>query len=140
MYNHVGLLGRLAADPEKRYTQSGIPMATFDLAVPVPSKDKDTPPDYFTVVCWRETAEFVGRYLTKGRQILVEGRLTARRYTDRDGKNRKVVEVTANHVYFADSGNGGGNGGGYQAPAPAAQETAPQDGGFTQVDDDELPF
>lgn len=140
MLNHVTLLGRLAGDVDHQYTQTGIPWARFDLVVPIPSKDKDTPPDYFTIVCWRETADFAARYLGRGRQIVVEGRLTARRYVDKEGKNRKVVEVTANRLYFADSGSGGGNAGGYQASAPAAPAPAPQDTGFTQVDDDELPF
>lgn len=51
MYNHVGLLGRLAQDIELRYTQGGTPVASFDLAVQVPSKERDTPPDYIPIVC-----------------------------------------------------------------------------------------
>ena len=62
MLNHVELLGRLAQEPEIRYTQSGTPVASFDLAVQVPSKNKDTAPDYIPIVCWRERAEFCGRY------------------------------------------------------------------------------
>lgn len=138
MLNKTVLLGRLTHDPEIRQTGSGIPVASFDLAVNVPSKDRNTPPDYIPIVCWRERAEFAGRYLSKGRQIVVEGRLSTRTYTAQDGSKRKVMEVVADHIYFADSGNGGGNAGGYQYSAPAAP--APQEGGFTQVDDDELPF
>lgn len=108
MYNHVGLLGRLAQEPELRYTQNGVPVASFDLAVQVPSKDKNTPPDYIPIVCWQEQAEFVSRYLTKGRQIVVEGRLSTRKYTGGDGKSHKVVEVKASRICFADSGQGGG--------------------------------
>lgn len=108
MYNHVGLLGRLAQEPELRYTQNGVPVASFDLAVQVPSKDKNTPPDYIPIVCWQEQAEFVSRYLTKGRQIVVEGRLSTRKYTGSDNKNHKVVEVKASRICFADSGQGGG--------------------------------
>ena len=107
MFNHVGLLGRLAQEPEIRYTQSGIPVASFDLAVQVPSKDKNTPPDYIPITCWDKQAEFVGRYLTKGRQIIVEGRISTRKYTGSDGKTHKVVEVNASRLYFADSGQGG---------------------------------
>lgn len=95
MFNHVGLLGRLAQEPEIRYTQSGIPVASFDLAVQVPSKDKNTPPDYIPITCWDKQAEFAGRYLTKGRQIVVEGRLSTRKYTGSDEKTHKVVEVNA---------------------------------------------
>ena len=65
MFNHVGLLGRLAQEPEIRYTTGGTPVARFDLAVPVPSKKKDTPPDYIPVVCWDKWADFCGKYLTK---------------------------------------------------------------------------
>lgn len=107
MFNHVVLLGRLAQEPEIRYTQGGTPVANFDLAVQVPSKDKNTPPDYIPIVCWDKWAEFTGRYLTKGRQIVVEGRLTTRKYTGSDGKTHKVVEVNASRLYFADSGQGG---------------------------------
>ena len=107
MFNHVGLLGRLAQEPEIRYTQGGTPVANFDLAVQVPSKDKNTPPDYIPIVCWEKWAEFAGRYLTKGRQIVVEGRITTRKYTGNDGKTHKAVEVNASRLYFADSGQGG---------------------------------
>lgn len=107
MFNHVGLLGRLAQEPEIRYTPNGKPVANFDLAVPVPSKNKDTPPDYIPIVAWENWAEFCGKYLTKGRQIVVEGRITTRKWKDNDGKHRKAVEVTASRIYFADSNNGG---------------------------------
>ena len=90
MFNHVGLLGRLAQEPEIRYTTGGTPVARFDLAVPVPSKKKDTPPDYIPVVCWDKWADFCGKYLTKGRQVVVEGRITTRKWQDNDGKHRKA--------------------------------------------------
>ena len=86
MFNRVGLLGRLAQEPEIRYTTGGTPVARFDLAVPVPSKKKDTPPDYIPVVCWDKWADFCGKYLTKGRQVVVEGRITTRKWQDNDGK------------------------------------------------------
>lgn len=108
MFNHVALLGRLAQEPELRYTQGGIPMASFDLAVQVPSKDKDTPPDYIPIVCWDKQAEFCERYLTKGRQVVVEGRISTRKYDGSDGKRHKVVEVTASRLYFADGKESGG--------------------------------
>lgn len=116
MFNHVALLGRLAQEPEIRYTQGGTPVASFDLAVQVPSKEKETPPDYIPIVCWREQAEFCGCYLTKGRQVVVEGRISTRKYDGNDGKRHKVVEVTASRIYFADSREaGGGAGGGHYA-------------------------
>lgn len=110
MLNHVELLGRLAQEPEIRYTQGGTPVASFDLAVQVPSKDRNTPPDYIPIVCWRERAEFAGRYLTKGRQVVVEGRISTRKYTGNDNKTHKVVEIIASNIYFADSNGGAGNG------------------------------
>ena len=111
MLNHVELLGRLAQEPEIRYTQSGTPVASFDLAVQVPSKNKDAAPDYIPIVCWRERAEFCGRYLSKGRQIVVEGRISTRKWKDeKTGQNRKAVEVVASNIYFADSNGGNANG------------------------------
>lgn len=109
MFNHVGLLGRLAQEPEIRYTQNGVPVVSFDLAVQIPSKNKETQPDYIPIVAWDKWAEFCGKYLTKGRQIVVEGRITTRKWKDNDGKHRKAVEVTASRLYFADSNNGGGS-------------------------------
>ena len=114
MLNHVELLGRLAQEPEIRYTQSGTPVASFDLAVQVPSKNKDAAPDYIPIVCWRERAEFCVRYLSKGRQIVVEGRISTRKWKDEKTSNG----VTAN-----------GN------PQPANND------GFMDIPDDgQLPF
>lgn len=137
MLNHVTLLGRLAQDPKLMYTQSGTAVTNFDLAVTVPSKDRSAPPDWIPIVCWDKQAETVTRYLTKGRQIVVEGRISTRKYTDKDGNNRKAVEVTASRIYFADSGaNTNADtsaGGGGDAPT--------ENSGFTEVHDDEgMPF
>lgn len=132
MLNHVELLGRLAQEPEIRYTQSGTPVASFDLAVQVPSKNKDAALDYIPIVCWRERAEFCGRYLSKGRQIVVEGRISTRKWKDeKTGQNRKAVEVVASNIYFADSNGGNANGN----PQPANND------GFMDIPDDgQLPF
>lgn len=108
MLNHVTLLGRLAQTPEIKTTSSGTFVTSFDLAVSAPGKDRNNPPDYIPIVCWDKQAEFVGRYLGKGRQIVVEGRISTRKWVDNDGKNRKAVEVTAHRIYFADSNTGGG--------------------------------
>lgn len=129
MLNHVELLGRLAQEPEIRYTQNGTPVASFDLAVQVPSKNKDAAPDYIPIVCWRERAEFCGRYLSKGRQIVVEGRISTRKWKDeKTGQNRKAVEVVASNIYFADS-NANGN-----------SQPANNDGFMDVPDDGQLPF
>lgn len=102
MLNHVTLLGRLAEDVELKHTQGGTPVASFDLAVQVPSKDRNTPPDYIPVVCWREQAEIASRWLSKGRQIVVEGRISTRKHQGSDGKNHKTIEVTASRIHFTD--------------------------------------
>jgi single-strand DNA-binding protein len=122
MLNSVNLQGRLAESPELRYTQGGVPVVRFGLAVEGTSKD--APADFFTIVCWREQAEFVARYLTKGRQVIVEGRLTTNKWTDKNGCKRKDVEVTAHRVHFA--GNKEQQDPGYQAP-PENYEDVPPD-------------
>ena len=103
MLNRIILMGRLARDPELRHTQTGTPVASFRLAVDRDFKDKTTgekATDWIDVVAWRQTAEFVSRFLTKGRMAVVEGRLQMRDWTDRDGNKRTSAEVVADNVYF----------------------------------------
>ena len=160
MLNKIFLMGRLTRDPELRRTQTGTPVASFSLAVDRDFKDKATgerTTDFIDVVAWRQTAEFVSRYFTKGRMAVVEGRLQIRDWTDKDGGKRRTAEVIADNVYFGDSKRDGesggyGAGGGYSAPtggysAPAASPSgfgAPGMGGdqFAELTDDdgELPF
>ncbi|MBR5534743.1 MAG: single-stranded DNA-binding protein [Ruminiclostridium sp.] len=134
MLNKVFLQGRLVADPELRHTPNGVAVATFRLAVDRDFKDRETgerKADFISVVAWRQTGEFVSRYFTKGRMAIVEGKLQARDYTDRDGNRRFVTEVVADNVYFGDSRRDGDNGGGY-APAPTGGRGygAPAGGGY----------
>ena len=106
MLNKTILMGRLGRNPEKRYTQNGTPVASFSLAVDRDFKDKasgERITDWIDVVAWRQTAEFVCKYFSKGRLAVVEGRLQSRTYTDREGVKRKAVELVADNVYFADS-------------------------------------
>lgn len=106
MLNHITLMGRLVADPELRTTPSGVPVATFRIAVDRDFKNKQTgekETDFVTIVAWRSTAEFVSRYFAKGRMVVVDGRLQIRPYTDRDGNKRTAAEVVADSVYFGDS-------------------------------------
>ena len=106
MLNKVFLQGRLVADPELRHTQQGTPVASYRLAVDRGYKSKDPNAqnaDFINVVSWRNTAEFVSRYFTKGRMMLVEGRLQMRDYTDRDGNRRVAAEVVTDNVFFCDS-------------------------------------
>lgn len=106
MLNATVLMGRLVADPELRQTPTGVPVATFRIAVDRDLKNKETgekEADFINVVAWRSTAEFVSRYFSKGRMVIVEGRLQTRNYTDRDGNKRTAVEVVADNIYFGDS-------------------------------------
>ena len=112
MLNHIVLMGRLTRDPELRRTGSGIPVASFTLAVDRDfgsnreTGEKET--DFIDIVAWRATAEFVSRYFTKGRMAVVSGRLQIRAWTDKDGNKRRSAEVVADNVYFGDSKRDGG--------------------------------
>ena len=106
MLNKIFIMGRLTRDPELRRTQTGTPVASFSLAVDRDFKDKSTgerTTDFIDVVAWRQTAEFVSRYFTKGRMAVVEGRLQMRDWTDKDGNKRTSAEVVADNVYFGES-------------------------------------
>ena len=104
MYNKIILIGRLTRDPELRYTPQGTPVATMTVAVdrPYTNKEGDRETDFLDVVVWNKLAEIVTDNLTKGRLVLVEGRLQIRSYTDKEEKKRKVAEVVANNVKFLD--------------------------------------
>lgn len=147
MLNKVFMMGRLTRDPELRRTGSGIAVASFAIAVDRDfgkneSGEKET--DFFDVVAWRQTGEFVSKYFTKGRMIVVEGKLQTRSWTDKDGNKRKSVEIVADNCYFGDSKNSNTDGNSYSAPgnggysAPVAPASD-----FTMLDDDDssvLPF
>ena len=106
MLNHIVLMGRLTRDPELRYTQSQMPVATFSLAVERDFANRDggdRQTDFIDIVAWRSTAEFVSKYFTKGSMAAVSGRLQIRDWTDRDGNKRRSAEVVADNVYFGES-------------------------------------
>lgn len=106
MLNKVFIMGRLTRDPELRHTQGGTAVASFSLAVERDFKDKQTgekATDFIDVVAWRNTAEFVSRYFTKGRMSVVVGSLQIRSWEDKDGNKRRIAEVVADSVYFGDS-------------------------------------
>ena len=121
MLNKIFLQGRLVADPELRHTQSGVAVASFRLAVDRDFKDRETgeqKADFINVVAWRQTAEFVSRYFTKGRMAVVEGRLQMRDYTDRDGNRRHRRRGGGRQRLFRRLPPWTADGGG--APAPQA--------------------
>ncbi len=114
MLNNVTIMGRLCAVPELRRTQNGIAVCNTRIAVERnyadPSGERET--DFFDVVAWRGTAEFICNYFDKGRKVLLDGRLQTRTWTDRDKNKRVSVEIVAESAYFADS-------------KPAAESSAP---------------
>ncbi len=113
--NKVILIGNLGADPEVRYTQGGQPVASLRIATTEVWTDKEGArqerTEWHQISVWGKQAEHCGQYLSKGRQVYVEGRLQSREYTDKEGVNRKVWEVQADRVNFL-GGGGGGEGGG----------------------------
>ena len=164
MLNHITIMGRLTRDPELRRTGSGVAVASFTVAVDRDFGGRDggeKETDFIDCVAWRQTGEFVSKYFTKGRMIVVSGRLQIRSWTDKDGNKRRTAEVVADNCYFGDSkrdseggssfggntygGNSYGNAysapagnnyGGYSAPASAPASD------FAMLDDDDaqLPF
>ena len=102
--NSVSLIGRLAADPELKYTPSGIAVCSFRIAVDRQFKDKEgnKQTDWINIVSWRQTAEFIGNYGSKGRLVSVQGALQTRSYANNEGKNITVTEVIADSVNVLD--------------------------------------
>ena len=100
--NNVVLIGNLTRDPELRYTPSGLPVATLRLAVNrnFTNQQGEIETDYFNVVVWRNQAEKCAEYLSKGRQVAINGRLQSRSWEANDGQKRSVVEVVADRVVF----------------------------------------
>ena len=101
-FNKVILAGNLVENPELKQTPNGVPVTSFRLAVSRKFKNSngETEADFFNIVCWRNTAEFVKRYFSKGNSILVCGSLQSRSYTDSNNQKRYVVEVVADEVSF----------------------------------------
>lgn len=119
------ITGNIARDPEARTTQSGISQSTFTVAVQRRFKGQDgqREADFLTVVAWRQTADFCNKYLSKGRKVAVTGSVQTRSYTAQDGSKRYVTEIIADNVETLDK-----------------REDKPQDEGFTEVQDERLPW
>ncbi len=117
MLNSVTLMGRLVADPELKTTQNGTSVASFRLAVErnYAPQGQERQADFIPCVAWRQTAEFIGKYFTKGRMIAVEGSLQSRNYEDKQGQKRTAIEVIVERVHFT----------GERVPASAGQASAP---------------
>ena len=118
--NHITIMGRIVRDIELRRTGAGVPVASFTVAVDrdfgkTESGEKET--DFIDCVAWRQTGEFVNKYFSKGRMIVVSGRLQIRSWTDKDGNKRRTAEVVADNCYFGDSKNSNAADNSYTAPA-----------------------
>ena len=144
--NKIILIGNLTADPELRKTQSDVSVCTFRLAVQrrFTNQQGVREADFINIVTWRQTAELCARYLTKGRKCGVSGMLQTRSYEAQDGTKRHVTEVVADEVEFLGSPQGDRQHAAAEEP-PALPEPPPSFSagtttGFTQVEDDELPF
>ena len=147
--NKVILVGNLGKDVDLRYTPAGIAVASFSLATSERYKDKDgkqhEKTEWHNVVAWRQLAEICDKYLTKGKQVYIEGKIQTRSYEDKDGNKRYITEIVADQMQML----GGGDGGNRQESRPAqrssqGQERQPgddydHDPAHFPVDDD-LPF
>ena len=170
MLNHIVIMGRLVRDPELRRTGTGVAVASFRVAVDrdfAPKDGGERKADFIDCVAWRQTGEFISKYFTKGRMIIVDGRLEMRDWTDKDGNKRTSAEIVVANAYFGDSKRDGdignssyggnayggnnsyGNAGNYgsaSAPAPSyggysAPASAPaSDFAMLEDDDAQLPF
>lgn len=104
MLNEVILMGRLTRDPDVRMTQNGTTAANFALACErdYAPQGQDRETDFFDIVAFRNTADFVGQYFAKGQLVAVKGRLQQRDWTDKQGNKRRTTEILADRCYFAE--------------------------------------
>lgn len=149
MLNHITLMGRLTRDPELRYTQSQLPVVSFTLACDRDFGGRDgaeKQTDFIDIVAWRQTAEFVSKYFTKGSMAVVSGRLQIRDWTDKEGNKRRSAEVVADNVYFGETkrSRDESSSGGYRSTSDSYRsfDSAPAASAFSELSDTdgELPF
>jgi len=159
--NRVSILGHLGADPELRNTKGGTAVCNLRVATSEKWKDRDgnmqEKTEWHRIVVWGKQAESCGKYLSRGRQVFVEGSLETREWNDRDGNKRQTTEIKARNVVFLGSGGGGNSGGGAgthrtshapaQQPQPGSddgkwkgQGWAPNEGAADGGGDEDLPF
>lgn len=136
--NSICLIGNICNELDLKSTQNGKSVCSFNLAVKRPFAKDIT--DFFTIVCWNKQAENVCRYCGKGMKLGISGTLTSRSFTDRDGKNRTVIEVLANEVEFLEKKAEGQSNSASRPSAPANTFEADADGFVAFDDDSPLPF
>jgi single-strand DNA-binding protein len=136
MLNRVVLIGRLATDPELKYTPSGLAVASFVLAVNrKPNAQGEREADFVPIVAWKQSAEFAANYLTKGRMIAVDGRLQIRSWVAQDGTKRKSAEVVAENLKSLDKPKEHTD-----APAASVDAIEPEERAVIAGEDFEDPF
>ena len=147
--NQIVIMGRMTRDPELRHTPNNIPVASFTLAVDRGFAAKDSgerQTDFIDVVAWRNTAEFVSKYFSKGQMTAVTGRLQIRDWTDKDGNKRRNAEVVAENIYFTESKRSREAGSGNVAASKDeysqdySAEVESSDFAELDMDDGDLPF
>lgn len=143
MLNRVVLMGRLAADPELRFTPNNVAVASFTLAVgrTYVTKGGDRQTDWVDIVAWRQTAEFISKFFKKGQLMAVEGTLQTRTYEDKNGNKRKAVEVVAENAFFCESKQSDASSDFTHSEAPQSFESGSLED-FEEITsgDKELPF
>ncbi len=148
--NKVILVGNLGKDPDLRYTASGTAVCNFSLATTESYKDRDgnrqEKTEWHNIVVWRQLAEICGKYLAKGKQVYIEGKLQTRKWEDRDGNPRYTTEIVADQMQMLGRAGDENNAGGYQRreqrQEPAMNQSAPQNN-YDNVQfnpDDDIPF
>ncbi len=136
--NKVILLGRLGADPELRYTQSGQAVCTFNMATSESwgtGDDRQERTEWHRIVVWGRKGEVSAEYLSKGREVFLEGRLQTRKWQDRNGQDRYTTEIVARDVQFIGGARGGGQRSSNEPPPPEEDF-----GGGMNDKDDDIPF
>lgn len=137
MLNLIALTGRMTRDPELRTLESGVSVTSFSIAVQRNYKiEGEYPTDFIDCVAWRGTADFICKHFRKGSMLTVVGNLETRKFTDKEGNNRKAVEVIVKDAYFGESKKDNGNNGEQEAPGGYAGSFEPDFGGG----DSALPF
>ncbi len=157
--NKVIMMGRIVNDLELKTTPQGVTVCTFRIAVDrnFQKKGEERKSDFFNVVAWRSNAEFISRYFSKGKPILIEGELNTRQYTDKNGNPATWYEIVVDRQYFVGNKSEGGSGSyyssgdpGYGTPPPesssrSASASAPSENNapaadFSSADSDDYPF
>ncbi|MBP1563544.1 MAG: single-stranded DNA-binding protein [Oscillospiraceae bacterium] len=147
------MMGRIVTDLELKTTPQGVSVCTFRIAVDrnFQKKGEERKSDFFNVVAWRQNGEFISRYFSKGKPILIEGELNTRQYTDKNGNPSTWYEIVVDRQYFVGNKGDGSSGSysqsgdpGYGTPPPASSSfSAPADTGsadFSSADSDDYPF